>query len=659
MHDRPTNQSINLPVKIILVDDDPVWRLGLTTALATHQNLPNLPNLPSTDLPATNPPVANFQVIAEADELSSLLERLFVRDAAGNLVGNLARDLVASPLTPKLLLLGSYGENLSQLLREFHQCRQQLGQEFLTLPVLLVTRLLTLAELEEVQELGIKGYCVRSGAVATILEAINTLAQGQSFWGETRENLTQDIPQNLPQNLPQNNSLYSQAAIGVAKINQELQQIDRYLQQPQLSNLNWLFLTGLRRELRTARWVVNQFFPVNAMVMASTLYSQELTSSQELNQNPQGRLSPDTEITKITNQVINQSSKDSANSAGSLVFVSGSNQQAISQTISQVIPRGVASKIYENVQLHLEFPLINLTGKILEIDVLALHKKRELLSLILQKFINLCQDLSLSQVDLDYLHERKVQLLQDLWIAVVTDFFGKYSSLKTETLEQEIVPALLADQAIVQVEILEKIPFVEELLSQILFDANLTIDDRAYPAASGEAIARAELILENLIIQVANAVIQPLLNQFSEVESIKLTFYDQQLISVRDITRFRNELSWRYRVFSYFHEPKLIFESTHQLYVFRETGIRSTSVYAPRTRELQSLTGIRYFTTLGLELQDTIAPRLQTITKFLGKGLIYVLTQIIGRGIGLVGKGILQGIGNSFQEARVGRDRAK
>ncbi len=651
--DQPTNQSINLPVKIILVDDDSVWRLGLTTALVTRQNLPN------TNLLATNPPIANFQVIAEADQLSSLLARLFVRDAAGNLVGNLARDIIASSLTPKLLLLGSSGENLSQLLGEFNQCRQQLGQEFPTLPVLLVTRLLTPAELEEVQVLGIKGYCVRSGSIETILEAINTVTQGQSFWSQTREittDLDQNIAQNFPQNLTQNNSLYSQAANGVAKINQELQQIDRYLQQPQLSDLSWLFLTGRRRELRTARWVINQLFPVNAVVMANNLDSQELISDQILNQNQPEQLSPTTEI---TNQVINQAVIGGSNSAGSLVFTSGRNQQGISQTISQLIPRGVASKIYENVQLHLEFPLINLTGNILEIDILAPHKKRELLSLILQKFISLCQDLSVSQVDLDYIAERKFQLLQDLWIAVITDFFGKYSSLKNGSIEQELVPALLVDQAIVQSEILEKIPFVEELLSQILFNNNLTIDDRAYPAASGEAIARAELILENLIIQVANAVIQPLLNQFSEVETIKLIFYDQQLISARDITRFRNELSWKYRLFNYFYEPKLIFESTHQLHIFRETGIRSTSVYAPRTRELQALTGIRYFTTLGLELQDTISPRLQTITRFLGKGLIYVLTQIIGRGIGLVGKGILQGIGNSFQEARVGRDRAK
>jgi hypothetical protein len=36
----------------------------------------------------------------------------------------------------------------------------------------------------------------------------------------------------------------------------------------------------------------------------------------------------------------------------------------------------------------------------------------------------------------------------------------------------------------------------------------------------------------------------------------------------------------------------------------------------------------------------------------LGTGLVYLLTEIIGRGIGLIGRGILKGIGNAFQDKR-------
>lgn len=32
---------------------------------------------------------------------------------------------------------------------------------------------------------------------------------------------------------------------------------------------------------------------------------------------------------------------------------------------------------------------------------------------------------------------------------------------------------------------------------------------------------------------------------------------------------------------------------------------------------------------------------------WVGKGVVYLLTQVIGRGLGLIGQGILQGIGQS------------
>ncbi|MGL5807112.1 MAG: DUF3685 domain-containing protein, partial [Xenococcaceae cyanobacterium] len=44
---------------------------------------------------------------------------------------------------------------------------------------------------------------------------------------------------------------------------------------------------------------------------------------------------------------------------------------------------------------------------------------------------------------------------------------------------------------------------------------------------------------------------------------------------------------------------------------------------------------------------------------FIGSGVVYLLTYVIGRGIGLIGKGIIQGIGNTFSETRYGKDRSR
>ena len=578
------------PVKLILVDNDSLWRLGLITALS--KSVDNLQT--------------NLQIIAEAGQLEELI--------------NLELTSI-----PDVLILGI----TSHYLEQFWQPCQRLRQRFPSLSILLLSIPLAPEKVSQVRGRGINGYCLRTEAIDTILTAINQVAQGESFWSNHID-ITLVDQQFANKNLDistKTTFLYSQAITGVRQIDEELERINSYLQQSQLSNLNWLFWTGKRRELLAARWLIKQFLPIEINYSSSSVPLSEL----EINRNNSG--------------------DDSPNYSSSLALTE-INEQSI-------VISNIGTKICESIQLRLGNNLVNLTGNYLELDILSPRKKQDLLAQILQEFITLYTDLSLSQVKLEYIIVKKDQLLQDLWRATTTSFFGKYSSLSIGTEELELVSSLLLDEKVIQTEILEKIPCVEELLSQILFGADLTIDNTTYPGESGEAIARAELILENLIIQVANAVLQPLLNRFSEVETIKLAFYDQKLLSARDITKFRNDISWKYRLDNYFYEPKLIFESSYKLYVFSELGIRTTNIYAPRSQELQSLTGLRYFFTLWLELKDAIAPRLKTITSFLGQSLVYVLTQIIGRGLGLVGKGILQGIGNSFQEVRAGKGARK
>ena len=60
--------------------------------------------------------------------------------------------------------------------------------------------------------------------------------------------------------------------------------------------------------------------------------------------------------------------------------------------------------------------------------------------------------------------------------------------------------------------------------------------------------------------------------------------------------------------------------------------------------------------TVALEARDAIAPRLRSAVSFVGSGLIYVLTEVIGRGIGLVGRGILKGVGTAWQDGKFSRN---
>ena len=141
-----------------------------------------------------------------------------------------------------------------------------------------------------------------------------------------------------------------------------------------------------------------------------------------------------------------------------------------------------------------------------------------------------------------------------------------------------------------------------------------------------------------------------ILNYFSNNEEIKARLYNLETVSSREVAKFRNRLAWEYRKQQYWGEPKDIFESQYRLFFFNDKGIDASVIYSPRQQELNSLRGIKWSVTILLEIRDATSPLLRSLVGKLGKALVYILTQVIGRGIGLVGKGILQGVGNSLTE---------
>ncbi|HYP03027.1 MAG TPA: DUF3685 domain-containing protein, partial [Cyanobium sp.] len=68
----------------------------------------------------------------------------------------------------------------------------------------------------------------------------------------------------------------------------------------------------------------------------------------------------------------------------------------------------------------------------------------------------------------------------------------------------------------------------------------------------------------------------------------------------------------------------------------------------PRDQELRQLGLLQQLVTLALEARDALAPQLQRLVGGLGNLVVVVLTQVVGRAIGLVGRGIVQGMGRSL-----------
>jgi DNA-binding NarL/FixJ family response regulator len=569
-------------LKLLLIDQDPIFRLGLRVALEAFPNLEVIAVV-ETD-------TAALQILAEiAQEDPNQL----------NLV---------------VLELGNGRSTTSQQLG-LQFCRQ-LKVLYPNLPILLLSSVQEPGLLLAAKSVGVNGYCPKGTALPELVAAMQEVADGGSYWFRDTEAITtsnSSLPSTdainrvsphspLPFSKLRNNLRLS----GIGYIDATLAAVTAQLQVPGLPVLDRAILAGQRRELLAAHWLLNRL----------------LVSSQE-------RQEKDIPVA------------DEPPLAPSLS--SAIQQKQMSPLLS---PGALQSALFASCITKLQFPLQNVTEIPLEIDIFREDKKRELLYLVLQKLAEQLDELRASQIDINQLYEVKFTLLRDLWQSAITDFFGRFSRIHIGNQDIEIVNLLLQNTEVVQRDILNRIPLVCELYSYLLFQIELYIDNASYPAVSDEAKSQALMILENLLIQVANGVVQPLLNSLADVEAIKKKLYGRQFISTREIERFRNDLSWKYRLKNYINEPKAVFESRYELFVIAPRGIANTSVYAPRNQELVELSNIPLVVTLFLEFSDAIAPRLKSILAFLGSGMVFILTQIIGRGLGLIGRGILQGIGS-------------
>ncbi|MEH2089224.1 DUF3685 domain-containing protein [Nostoc sp.] len=575
------------PLKLLLIDQDPIFRLGLRVALEA------IPNLEAIAVVETD--TVALQILAEIAEKDPNQVNLVV------------------------LEFGNGRTTSQQLGLQF--CRQLRGL-YPNLPILLLSSIQEQGLLLAAKSVGVNGYCPKGTPLPELVAAMQEVADGGSYWFQDTEAIITPNPSlrdaartagsghrsslltpnsSLPFSKLRNNLRLS----GIANIDATLAAVTAQLQVPGLPVLDRAILAGQRRELLAARWLLNRL-----------LVSPQERQAEKISVADEPPVTPSLSI-----------------------------QQR--QTLSPLLSPGtLQSALFTSCVTKLQFPLINVTDIPLEIDIFREDKKRELLYLILQKLSEQLDELRASQIEINQLYELKNSLVRDLWQVAIIDFFGKFSRIKLANQNIEIVKLLLQNTDAVQREILQKIPLFCELYSYLLFQTELNIDNRSYPVVSAEAKSQALMLLENLLIQVANGVVQPLLNYLADVEEIKQNFYGRQLISTREIERFRNDLSWKYRLKNYINEPKAVFESRYELFVIAPRGIANTSVYAPRNQELVKLSNIPLIVTLLLEFSDAIAPRLKSLLAVFGSGIVFILTQIVGRGLGLIGRGILQGIGS-------------
>ncbi|MDY7007070.1 MAG: DUF3685 domain-containing protein [Cyanobacteriota bacterium] len=639
-------------LQLLLIDNDPIFRMGLKFSCEQFSDIEIL---------------GEVEVGAEAIKI---IENLITQEKKFLIILDIDDTHNLSPrITQDFNIFGI----------EF--C-QQLKTSYPQLPILLLTSLQDTALLSLMRELGVSGYCPKGISISELVTIIRQVGNGQFYWVNNYpiENVPENSDKvtisnlkvqaaNLFKTLRYNvcKSGLKQIDLSLAEITSQLDESVKNLDRNNLTSvLNVAINSGQRRELLTARWIVNNLLP--------TSFSLPEQQQKYINRD----VGFDSKLQHITGLHLNHKKSNPVNINEQIVPTKKS--EVISQTPTEEI--NVQTALFEATIAKLNSNLINLSKLPMEIDVLRGAKKQELIYIALCKFEDILDELRTPPILQEEIPQKRNTILQeeipqkrnkivsDLWKFTTQNFFSKYYELEissrtmtlnsfAEKIRVEVIPVLLNDVENVHQFILNKIPLVEELIGHLLFEVPLVVDNKSCAVGTPEAMQLSEALLQNLLISIANAVMYPLLNNFADVEEIKEDFYSRQLLSTRDIEKFRNSLSWRYRIEQYVGEPKAIFESNFSLFVLNETGIKKMAIYSPRRQELAKLSGIPLTVTLLLETRDAIAPGVRATVSFIGSGIVYLLTQVVGRGIGLIGRGIFQGLGNSFQDAKFGRNNSR
>ncbi|MEM8805390.1 MAG: DUF3685 domain-containing protein [Cyanobacteria bacterium P01_G01_bin.38] len=617
------------PLQLMLVDEDPTFRLGLRVWL---EQLPG------------------FQVVDEASGAQAALEQLRSRLRALEQAFDqpTLRSRKLRPIDLVVLDMG-LGQDDPDKMPGLILCRA-IKSEFPKLPVLILSAKTEPVLESAARQVGADGYGTRGMPVRDLAQLIREVARPRPQSPlPPADPVRPPMPAQIPG--PFTAMRLSMRLSGLRQIHQAMAEVQTARESGRLTWLNAQVLKGRTRELKAARWLVKQLWATPQFRDNSWGNHWNNTGSADLTPANVPLINAPDSVAKAWGGRVdgNIGLPGPPRKGAALSGIPESALQSRPGDIQALIFETIFSKLQTNLENTCPFPL--------EIDILRTEKKRELFYIILRKLEDLLDDLRQSHIQPGQLPEKTPKLLNDLWFSVIEEFFGKYYTVRVNAVEQEVVSVLRQEQQTVRTEILSQIPLASELLGHWLFQESLFIDGASYLATTPEAIRHSEKLLENLVIQMANAVMQPLLNRLADVEAIKKSLYHRRLMSTREIERFRNNLAWRYRWDNWVNEPKAVFESQYRLLRLTPRGVELDTIYAPRRDELDQLSGIQWALTMAIETRDALAPRVRTVISFVGSGVVYVLTEVVGRGIGLIGRGILQGVGSAWQDTKRARRR--
>ena len=326
-----------------------------------------------------------------------------------------------------------------------------------------------------------------------------------------------------------------------------------------------------------------------------------------------------------------------------------SPQPVLAITLQQRSADGIWRAIRQRLEAGSGAELSNQSGQLLALEGLSPERRRDLLLALLCQLDSLRQRLL---ADPAPLQERWEQWQPELRQQAMRSLVNSYVQLPCEGSLLPVADSLLRSSDLTGRD--PELPEAQPMLASLVRAQPLLVDGQLLAADEPRAVLYLELLISNWLVRSAELVSAELLTSCASWPELRRYLLQPELLATRNLERLRNQLNAQLRWSSWVERPISLYESRRRLYCLRDGAIRCQELTEPRDTELRQLGWLQQLVTLALESRDALAPQVQGLLRGLGDLVVVLLTRVLGRAIGLVGRGIAQGMGRGIAKG-VGR----
>ena len=392
---------------------------------------------------------------------------------------------------------------------------------------------------------------------------------------------------------------------GTQQIDYDLQILEKLLDPPPTNPFVSLFLLGRKRELKQSKLLLN------------FIWGPPLINIQKIN-NTKQNLRPFTQEyqTNIT----------------------------LKDTSSFSIWKEVKMRLEEGIKED----IINSTNILLAIDALKPRLRKKLINSLLNQLDVVINKLQNTNEEYPEKENLWLELQLELKQQAVRSFIGNYNRIYCNG-SQVIINEELSNM-IELTEVDDELPPVEIILDPLLNKKPLLIGGNILTPDDPRALLHLEKLVSNWLIRTSELITSELINSSAEWPELRQYLLNPELISTRELEKLRNQLNTQIQWNNIIRKPIRLYESKRHLYTIRNGHIISFTIDESRDEELKNLGWWQQQIALLVETRDALAPQIQLLIKYIGDLMVIILTKVIGRAIGLIGKGIAQGMGRTLSK---------